>query len=136
MKAQTATYDEAYLAYLRDRSAWRRRVRQIYLRDIRQYCIGRTIDFGCGVGELLAMLPDGSVGFEVNPATVSYCKQRGLDVRDYDPLVDAYCLASVSPGAFDTFTMNHVLEHLKEPASVLSMLFESCSRLEIRRVVL
>jgi 2-polyprenyl-3-methyl-5-hydroxy-6-metoxy-1,4-benzoquinol methylase len=62
----TATYADEYFQYLQGRTALRKFLRNAYLRDIRKYCQGKTIDFGCGVGDLLLMLPSGSVGFEVN----------------------------------------------------------------------
>jgi len=135
MTTGKATYDDEYLAYLRDRSRWRQVVRRFYLRDIRGYCLGPTIDFGCGVGELLAMLPEGSAGVEINPAAVAHCRGQGLDVRLYEPEVDAYSLSGFRPGDYGTFTMNHVLEHLDDPGDVVSRLFASCQRLGIRRIV-
>ena len=35
----------------------------------------------------------------------------------------------------DTFTMNHVLEHLENSSNVINKIFESCNRLGIKRVV-
>lgn len=129
-------YGQAYLDYLNNRSLVRRWIRRAYLLDIRSYCTGRTIDFGCGVGELLDLLPEGSIGLEVNAEAVAFCVDRGLPVHYYDPDADQYRLGQLEPGAYQTFTMNHVLEHLADPADVLARLFDSCVRLGIHRIVL
>jgi SAM-dependent methyltransferase len=129
-------YGDDYFNYLRHRGVLRRFIRRSYLRDIAAYCQGRTIDFGCGIGELLGLLPEGSVGFEINPVVVAHCRQNGLEVFHYDPVSDEYRLEVLMPGTFDSFTMNHVLEHLADPADVLSRIFDSCTRLGIRRIVL
>jgi SAM-dependent methyltransferase len=128
-------YAEQYFEYLRHRSGWRKQVRQLYLRDIRQECTGKTIDLGCGVGELLKWLPEGSIGLEINSFAVRYCQAQGLDVALYDPASDDYRLDGFDQRGFSTLTMNHVLEHLDNPAQVLFKLFESGKRLSIQRFV-
>ena len=55
-------YSKKYYEYLKNRSKIRKWLRLYYLRDINKYCIGKTIDFGCGVGELLKILPEDSIG--------------------------------------------------------------------------
>ena len=136
MTSTDPLYGQAYFDYLNNRSAFRRRIRMYYLQHIRSLCHGRTADFGCGAGELLSMLPEGSVGLEVNPVAVAYGQSRGLDVRLYDPVSDGYRLNMLSPGVFDTFTANHVFEHLDDAATCIAALFDSCSRLGIRRLVI
>jgi hypothetical protein len=128
-------YAEQYFEYLHRRSWWRKQVRQGYLRDIRQQCIGKTIDLGCGVGELLKLLPNGSIGLEINPFAVRYCQAEGLNVALYDPASDDYRLEGLDQRGFSTLTMNHVLEHLDDPGEVLFKLFESGKRLSIQRFV-
>ena len=128
-------YSEDYFNYLHDRSYIRKKVRTVYLNDIRKYCIGKTIDFGCGVGELLKILPEGSVGFEVNKIVVQFCRKHGLNVNLYIPEEDDYNFRMIEPGRYETFTMNHVLEHLEQSSNVISKIFESCHRLGIRRIV-
>lgn len=128
-------YAEGYLDYLSKRNAIRKIVRALYLYDIRKFCKSATIDFGCGAGELLKMLPKGSVGFEINPFAVRYCNSQGLTVYQYDPGSDKYEFWMIEPGKFNSFTMNHVLEHLEDPAAVINKIFENCSRLGISRIV-
>ena len=97
---------------------------------------GKVIDFGCGVGEILKRCPPGSIGTEINTTSVEYCRQRGLDVRPYDPATDKYELRDIEPNVYQTFLMSHVLEHIPDTAHVLRMLLASCARLGIDRVVI
>ncbi len=128
-------YAEQYFEYLHRRSWWRKQVRQGYLRDIRQQCTGKTIDLGCGVGELLKLLPEGSLGLEINPFAVRYCQAEGLNAALYNPVSDDYRLEGLENAGFSSLTMNHVLEHLDAPCLVVSKLFETGKRLSIQRFV-
>lgn len=128
-------YSHEYFDYLHNRSSFRKRVRSFYLNDIKKYCIGKTIDFGCGVGELLKILPHGSTGFEVNKVVVEFCKKNGMDVKLYIPEKDNYEFQMIEAGSYETFTMNHVLEHLERSSDVISKIFGSCNRLGIKRIV-
>lgn len=128
-------YSEDYFNYLHNRSALRKKARTVYLNDIRKYCIGKTIDFGCGVGELLKILPEGSAGFEVNKVVVEFCKKNGLNVSLYVPEEDEYNFRMIGQGQYESFTMNHVLEHLERSSHVITKIFESCHRIGIVRIV-
>ena len=128
-------YSQEYFEYLRNRGSLRKFIRKFYLRDIRKYCMGKSIDFGCGTGELLAMLPTGSVGFEINQVAVDFCKSLGLDVRLYHPAEDDYRFEMFTKDGYNTFTMNHVLEHLENSYAIIQKIFESCNRLGIKRIV-
>lgn len=128
-------YSHDYFEYLNNRSTIRKTVRTVYLNDIRKYCIGKTIDFGCGIGELLKILPEGSAGFEVNKVVVEFCKKNNLPVNLYVPEEDNYNFRMIEPGKYESFTMNHVLEHLKNSSEVIKKIFESCHRLGIKRIV-
>lgn len=128
-------YSQDYFEYLNNRSAIRRKVRTIYLNDIKKYCVGKTIDFGCGVGELLKILPAGSIGFEVNKVVVDFCRKNGLNVNLYAPETDNYDFRMIEAGKYETFTMNHVLEHLEDSYLAINKIFQSCARLGIKRIV-
>lgn len=128
-------YTHEYFDYLQKRGTLRRLVRKAYLHDIRKYCIGKTIDFGCGIGELLRILPASSIGLEINPEAVSYCKSNGLLVDLYLPELDDYGFSKIETGIYRSFTMNHVLEHIENSAEVIQKIFKSCIRLGIRRIV-
>ncbi len=128
-------YDKEYFEYLLHRGFIRKMVRKIYLRDIRSYCIGKTMDFGCGTGELLKILPKASTGFEVNPVATEYCKSIGLDVEPYDLDNDDYKFDGIEVKKYESFTMNHVLEHIENSQEIIKKIFKSCNRLGIKRIV-
>lgn len=128
-------YSQDYFDYLHNRSSFRKKVRSFYLNDIKKYCIGKTIDFGCGVGELLKILPENSIGFEINKVVVDYCQKNDLNVKLYFPGEDNYEFTMIKPGQYETFTMNHVLEHLDRSSEIIGKIFESCNRIGIKRIV-
>jgi SAM-dependent methyltransferase len=129
-------YDERYTDYQRRRGRLRRLVRRVYLAHAAGLCRGRVLDFGCGIGALLERLPAGSLGLEVNAASVAYCRSRGLNVALYDPETDGYTLRDLPIGQFETLIASHVLEHLEQPDEALRLLFGACNRLGITRVVI
>ena len=114
----------------------RRLVRYFYLSDLLRHVQGASIDLGCGAGDLLARLPSGSMGLEINPAAVEFCRCRNLEASLYDPEADDYELAGIPPGRYSTLLLTHVLEHLPDPRAVLLKLYRSCARLGIHRIVL
>ena len=64
-------YGQHYTEYqLKKRSLFRHLTRKLYLSASLRMIQGRTIDFGCGVGELLQKLPVGSIGLEINKTTI------------------------------------------------------------------
>lgn len=129
-------FGEAYTTYQLERSGLRRWIRrQTYFRNMLRFVQGPTLDFGCGVGEFLALLPAGSVGYEINEATVRYCRSRGLTVQLYDPDRDAYQLSDRQPGQFQTLVVAHVLEHLPDAHTVIRQLLATADRLRLRRVL-
>ena len=114
--------DQAYyFNYLRSRSHFGLLYRRylLYPRLIR-HLSGRVLDVGCGIGDFLAFRP-GTVGADVNPHAVDWCRQRGLDVRlmagDRLPFED---------DGFDGVVLDNVVEHLREPEALLA---------EVRRVL-
>ena len=131
-------FDERYTAYQTNRSSLRKWVRRAYLRRAASLLQGPTLDFGCGVGELLAKLPAGSKGLEYNLATVEYCRRAGLEVDFYDGEADHWQLGTLGPeaaGRFESMVISHVLEHLEQPREVLNALLGAAARLGMRRVV-
>lgn len=131
---ERAAFDGKYTRYQLERSMLRRLVRRIYLRRASKLLRGATLDFGCGVGELLARLPAGSRGLEYNEESVRYCRDAGLSVDWYDGSRDDWALSGVE-GRFDSFLISHVLEHLESPQDVLEKLLRSAERLGVRRFV-
>ncbi|KRD77495.1 class I SAM-dependent methyltransferase [Lysobacter sp. Root983] len=128
-------FDERYTAYQTDRSALRRVVRRIYLRSAAAQLSGPTLDFGCGVGELLERLPAGSKGLEYNRATVAHCRSRGLDVDWYDGYADDWRLTPLRGQRFESMVISHVLEHFDGPEAIASRLLVAARELGVRRVL-
>jgi len=119
----------------RSRHPLRRLVKGFYLREIIRDVSGATVDFGCGAGQLLARLPKGSVGLEVNPHLITALRSHGLTVQQSEGTVADFELGGLAPGRFRSLVIAHVLEHLPDPAAALGVLLASCRRLGIRRVV-
>lgn len=129
-------YDARYTRYQLDRSPLRKVVRGIYLRAAAKQLSGPTVDFGCGVGELLGRLPVGSIGLEINPASVEHCRAQGLDARFYDAQADDWSLSVLENHRdLQSLVISHVLEHLEDPASKLRQLLKAGQRLGISTVV-
>ncbi|KAF1719303.1 class I SAM-dependent methyltransferase [Pseudoxanthomonas wuyuanensis] len=123
-------FDARYTEYQANRSWLRRWVRKIYLNSAASQLTGPTLDFGCGIGELLERLPAGSRGLEYNFTTVELCRSRGLAVDRYDGFADDWRLTVVPYEVrFDSMVISHVLEHLERPTAVLhSLLHTAASR--------
>lgn len=129
-------FDDSYTRYQFNRSPLRRFVRKAYLQSARSRISGPCLDFGCGVGELLARLPAGSKGVEYNQASVEYCRRKGFEVDWYDGLADDWQLTSLpADWRFESMVISHVLEHLDAPMSVLSKLLVAASRRGVRTVL-
>jgi SAM-dependent methyltransferase len=136
MSAQTEFGAEyANLQLARERNPLRRLVKHFYLNNILREVNGPTVDFGCGTGQLLARLPQGSVGIEINPFLVDALKRKGLAVIQYDSETDGFALPGIEAGRFSSLVIAHVLEHFSEADQVLRKLLASCGRLKIDTVV-
>lgn len=132
----TLQYDQSYTDYQTRRSSLRKMVRGFYLAEAASLLSGPTVDFGCGPGDLLALLPAGSIGLEINPASIVYGRNRGLDVRFYDADADDWQLGCCDEqSGFGSLVISHVLEHLEWPILRLNTLLRSADRLGIRRVL-
>lgn len=132
-----AQYDKAYTDYQTQRSGFRRLVRRLYMNKAQSLLTGRTLDLGCGVGDLLSQLPPGSLGLEYNRATVDHCQQRGLPVRWYDGQADGWQLTpALASGPFQSLVISHVLEHFDHPALVLQALAEHSPNLGVSQMLI
>lgn len=129
-------FDARYTQYQLSRSSLRKLVRQAYLRRAASMARGRTLDFGCGVGDLLRRLPSGSRGLEYNAATVEHCQHQGLPVDRYDGFADDWSLSILRGEApFRTIVISHVLEHLDDPIGIFTKLLRSVASLGVTRAV-
>lgn len=104
-----------YYTYLRNRSALGHAYRKYWLYPrLTQRLSGLTLDIGCGIGDLLSYRP-GTLGVDVNPHTVQFCRSRGLDAqvmaKDRLPFPDRH---------FDTVLLDNVLEHIPDPSPLLA----------------
>jgi SAM-dependent methyltransferase len=129
-------FDQQYTDYQLNRSVIRKMIRKGYLYYHRSLGIGTALDFGCGIGELLSILPEGSRGLEVNPASVKYCQSQGLNVDSYDAKTDDYQLKVIPANTYQTFYMCEVLEHLDHPEKVLGKILDSCNIKGFNRIIL
>jgi SAM-dependent methyltransferase len=113
--------DLEYANYLKGRSWLGLIYRYLYLYPrLNRYFIGRLLDVGCGVGDLLAYVKHAN-GVDVNPFNVDFCVHRGLNAKkmefDKIPMTNASC---------DTVVLDNVLEHISNPFPILA---------DIRRVL-
>ncbi|RIH84528.1 Ubiquinone biosynthesis O-methyltransferase [Calidithermus terrae] len=84
---------------------------------------GRLLDVGCGSGDFMARMRDLGwqvAGVEPDPTAAQLAQQRGLEVHQ-GTLEEA----GLAEESFDVVTLNHVIEHLPDPISVL----QTCRRL-------
>ena len=128
-------YSEKYKNYQLNRSWLRKVIRKIYLSHTSKFVIGKAVDFGCGVGELLDFLPDGSIGLEINRHAVEYCQENNKNVEFYN-LTDAYMFHNLERGQYNTFIINHVLEHIEDADQALKLIAKNISDMGIRRIIL
>lgn len=75
---------------------------------------GRVLDIGCGIGDMLRHRRN-TVGVDVNPKAVAFCRAQGLSVE----LMQPDCLP-FGGGEFDGAVLDNVLEHLEAPEPLLA----------------
>lgn len=113
--------EQAYFDYLRTRSSRALAYRRLFLYPrLCRHLRGRALDVGCGIGDLLAFRP-GTVGVDVNPRAVAWCRQQGLDARQSQAGHLPFEAAE-----FDSAILDNVLEHIVQPEALLQ---------EIHRVI-
>lgn len=110
-----------YFDHLRKRSnlAWLYRTYWLYPRLCR-YLSGVVLDVGCGVGDFLSFRK-GTVGTDINPRAVAWCRDKGLRAEHMTPDVLPFETAE-----FDGVVLDNVLEHIADPERLLA---------EVRRVL-
>ena len=105
---------DRYFEYLKGRS----RAASIYRRwflypRLCRHLHGDAVDIGCGVGDMLAFRPR-TVGADVNPKTVEYCRRRGLNA-----VLMAPDSLPFDRHSFDSAILDNVLEHVADPRRLL-----------------
>ncbi len=102
---------EEYFAYLKTRS----KIADIYRKYVMYPAVNRTLkgkvlDVGCGIGDFLAFRGVNTVGIDINPLNVNYCKSNGQEAYLIEG--NTYPFTEQS---FDSVILDNVLEHLVEP---------------------
>jgi len=110
-------------------------VKRLYLNNVLNEVVGPTIDFGCGAGQLLARLPAGSVGLDINPYLVAELRRRGLNVLLCDSDADVFSLCQLPTDYYRTMVLSHVLEHFSNSAQAMRKIWRVCARLGVRKIV-
>lgn len=85
-------------------------------------CSKTILDVGCGNGDFLLRAEEmglRAMGVEPDPQAVKVCIERGLDVVPGE--VSSLALYE---RRFDFITLNHVIEHVEHPLSLLRHLYE------------
>ena len=77
--------------------------------------LSRIFEYGCGVGQTIAGLPN-AAGWDISSEAREVCRARGLDVVDE--------MAEVPLGEWDIVFCRHVLEHVENPLETLRMFKE------------
>jgi len=132
-----AEFDDEYAEeqLRRSRHPFRRFVKNFYLRNVLRDVRGATIDFGCGAGQLLAKLPPGSVGLELNPHLIKELIRAGFDVRQAAGAMTDFDLGQFEPGRYETLVISHVLEHFADPIAAVTRLLAAAERLRVGRII-
>ena len=106
--------DREYFDYLRSRGVVGYLYRNYWLYPrLSRNLSGRVLDVGCGIGDFLKFRP-GTVGVDVNPYAVEWCRKLGLDARMMDPNRLPFEDAS-----FDCVVLDNVLEHISDPSMII-----------------
>ena len=85
-----AQYGSEYTEYQSNRSRIRKLARTPWLRAAEAYVEGPAVDLGCGVGELLARLPAGSMGLEINRSTIERISDSAV-TSPYGTVIAGLC---------------------------------------------
>lgn len=139
MQEETDQYDEEYIKRYTSRPWYRKKIlRKIELFPALFFTKGKTIDFGCGTGDLLESLPKGSVGLDINPHAINYCLEQNLDAVLYDAYFDNFNLSPLQGRnvTFESLAMCHLLEHLPNAAELMPKLFRAAKDLGVSRIVI
>jgi SAM-dependent methyltransferase len=115
-----AQYD-TYFQFLKTRSRLALLYRRLWLYPrLSARLRGSVLDIGCGIGDMLESR-HGTIGVDVNPRLVEYCRARGLEAYLMKPDELPF-----EGGRFDGVILDNVLEHILDPEPLLT---------EVRRVL-
>jgi SAM-dependent methyltransferase len=102
---------EEYFAYLKTRS----KIADIYRKfvlypSVNSVLKGKVLDVGCGIGDFLAFRKVNTVGIDINPLNVNYCKSNKQEAHVIDGSTYPF-----EKQSFDSVILDNVLEHLVQP---------------------
>lgn len=100
--------ERKYFNYLMKRSKISFLTRKLMYMPLFKKTRGKVLDFGCGIGEMLYLFPNG-VGVDNNRYCVEYCKSKGFKC-----FLGSAERIPFKGNSFDTLLCFHVLEHLKD----------------------
>lgn len=129
-------YDYACRQIARQRNPFRKLIKSFYVSRVLRHVKGPSIDLGCGAGQILEYLPEGSVGIEVNPYLVEDLTQRGFQVLSAAESEAGFNLRALSQNKFGTLVLSHVLEHFGNADQVLRGLLQECASLGVSTVII
>lgn len=94
-----------------------------YLNYLQGFEKGRLLDVGCGNGRFLSAMRE--LGWEVEGVEPD-CEAAALAQNAFGLNVQKTSLeeASLEPESFDVITLNHIIEHVRNPTLFLSKCFE------------
>ena len=107
-----------YFEYLNKRSrlGWLYRRFWLYPK-LSKLLFGKTLDVGCGIGDMLSFRSN-TVGVDINPITVDWCRSKGLDV--YEMVED---ILPFDTSTFESVMLDNVIEHLYDPTALISEIY-------------
>ena len=112
---------EGYFKYLKKRSKLGYFYRKYWLYPyLCRHLEGKTLDVGCGIGDMVAYRQN-TTGVDINPSTVKYCNEIGLDVLQMKPDQLPF-----EDDVFNSAILDNVMEHIEDPGKLLA---------EIKRVL-
>lgn len=104
-----------YFNYLTHRSNLALFYRNYWLYPkINSFLSGRVLDVGCGLGDFIAYRSKDTVGTDIIPESVSFCRARGVEAH-----VMTEGSIPFSTGEFDGVVLDNVLEHINKPQNLL-----------------
>ena len=136
MKSARNKYNSDYTELLIPKSKVRSFIRRsFYIKNILNFVNDKTIDFGCGVGEILKYLPADSIGIDPNMSSIEHCKKNNLKAECYNPESNNYSLDSFRNKGYKTILMNHVLEHIASPKNKFNKIIKEAADIDIKRII-
>lgn len=93
-------------------------LRDIRLKQVKQYCSGKILDYGCGTGALAARLADTDyVGVDADPQSLEIARATFRGKMFFQYLDPAW-----KNTMYDTVVMAAVIEHLPDPEKILEQI--------------